>query len=118
MWNLYLAYEEEMHLQTPFDLMHELSSRNALPAPPPLNPPAGNPPNISTTDIGWFNLAYVESGHRSDVSKVNLQVTAQRDALGKFQANAITTAGGWEEESAAGKPETGEAKPTGGSPPE
>jgi Serine dehydrogenase proteinase len=98
MWNLYLAYEEEMKLQTPFDLMHELAARNALPDPPQLQPQLGNPPTIATSSLGAHKLAYVESHGRCDVSKVDLEVTAQRDALGKFQANMLSTAGGWEEE--------------------
>jgi Serine dehydrogenase proteinase len=102
MWNLYNAYSDEMLLQTPFDVIHELSALDALPATPPLNPAAGNPPTIADTDLGSYAMAYVESRQRADVSRVSLEVTTQRTADGALQFKLTRTAAGWEEESLEG----------------
>ena len=65
----------------------------------------GNPPAQVTADLGDANFAYIESSDRSDVSRATLQVTALRDALGKVQANVVSTAGGWVIEADAGAPD-------------
>ena len=98
MWALYSAYRDEMQMRQPFDLVHELAARDSLPAVPPLSPQTGNPPTIDTVELGEYHLAYIESTERSDVSKAELEVTAQRDVLGKLQFTLISTRSGWEEE--------------------
>lgn len=99
MWNLYVAYQEDMNLMTPFDPVHELAERDALPDPPQFDPQlGGGPPNVTTTDLGDFTVAYIESEARTDVTKVTLQATATRDMTGQTNVNLIRTAGGWEGE--------------------
>jgi hypothetical protein len=95
MWNLYSAYRDEMNLLKPFDVIHELAAMGQLPPVPPLNPQMGNLPTIVTADLGDANLAYIECSARSDISRATLQVTAQRDVMGKVQANLTSVAGGW-----------------------
>ena len=99
MWNLYQGYDEELEQTKPFDLGHELATRNALPAPGVFDPTIqAAPPNVTNTDLGSFTMAYIESANRADVAKMELQVTAQRDMTGKLQYDLISTAGAWEEE--------------------
>jgi hypothetical protein len=98
MWELYSAYIDDMLLQKPFDPVAELASLNAIPAVPPINPGAGNPPSVQNTALGPYNYAYVESSIRTDVFKLGFEATAQRDVLGALNTNVLRTKVGWEQE--------------------
>jgi serine dehydrogenase proteinase len=107
MWALYSAYREDMLMGQPFDVLHELASRNELPDPPALTNPQGVPPAITTVELGEYRLAFVESIGRTDISSVDLRVTAQTDVLGKVQTSMLSTRGGWQAEQEAAAVEEG-----------
>ncbi len=95
MWELYEEYVQDMELDSFFDVANELSAKGGLPPVPALA--AGTPtmPNLTTTPLGPYPYAYVESTAAVDVYEVGFEVTAQRLADGQLQTQVVRTSMGW-----------------------
>jgi hypothetical protein len=116
MWALYEIYNDDLHLDRPFEPTREAIAKNPLPVPsPPAGPvmPAGAsqvmpamPTGIQmpqpqalqqqTVQLDPLYFAIVEGYQRSEALRRNLEVTLLRDHLGNYQAGPPqVTEEGW-----------------------
>jgi hypothetical protein len=99
MWELYLAYAEDMRLGEPFQPVQEAikSTPLAVPAPPgPANPSAV--PNQVVVPLSKLKNAYVESATRCDVHESQLEVALMRDFQGNYNASVSLIDAAWSTE--------------------
>jgi hypothetical protein len=87
MWELYLDYESEMKLEEPFQpelelMAHQVTVSNSQSLPP----------------VSKVKLAFVESSKRTDVMKLDYQLSGQTAPNGQVQVNMAVLKQGWEQE--------------------
>jgi hypothetical protein len=97
MWDLYSAYDTDMRMEEEFVPLREAYEASPLPPPPvtDLGPP---PPVVTTVTLEPMPAAFVESRARTDVLKVQFEVTLRRDWSGEVGANVFARASSWEQE--------------------
>ena len=91
MWNLYLAYEEDLELQTPFDAVADALDAGAV---IPKTPGSSNPVRFPA-----LRRVLVESVAQTDVYTNDFEVTLTRTAEGAVAANIMNRGSGWSIES-------------------
>jgi hypothetical protein len=83
MWELFVAYEEEMHLNEAFQPVQDAIAQNPLPVPPSPDPTLSP---VAAVPLDTLKLAYVESTARCDVFEADYEVTLRRDYSGLYGA--------------------------------
>jgi hypothetical protein len=96
LWDLYLAYEEDMELLVPFDPMGIALSSGVEPPISPAPPGAGPPmtwvalePPLTVTAV------LVECERRVDAFEQDLRVSVARGPAGAYYGNAVGVRSGW-----------------------
>ena len=97
MWDLYLAYEEDLLLTEQFEPVAEAMSVGVVPLPPPPVPPGAQPPLNWTARPGLITVSrvVVESAARVDVFEQDLQVSVARAPNGAVLANTVALRSAW-----------------------
>jgi Serine dehydrogenase proteinase len=85
MWNLYLDYEIEMQLQEPFQPAFEFVAKT----------PTLQIGQQAITFPATCNLAYIESEMRTDVLKMEYELSGQRDASGVTKVQFLPRSQRW-----------------------
>lgn len=115
MWGLYEAFDVDMELSRPFNVLAEALSQATPQLPIAGVPPPGMMPNqalaTSEVTVGPLELARVTSKLRSDVFRQDLRVTAVRMPAGAYQVSAVEMAPGWSEDSAVTSADDGGSSP-------
>lgn len=94
MWQLYLDYEKETKMETPFQAASEFLAQH--PQPPP--------PGGVLTPAAVAKLAFIESRERTDVNSLEYQLSGQPQGIGgvqvagAVQVNLINRRQGWSQE--------------------
>ncbi len=92
MWELYEAFDAEMHLNEPFNALFDAIAIGAPPIPPPQQQ---QQIAVSTVSLPTVKGAYVQSLPRSDVFELDYEVTMRRDWTGPIQAQIGMMRQGW-----------------------
>lgn len=96
MWELYEAFDADMHLNREFAPLFEAIGING---PPPLPPPPvpPNPPQISMASVRLpaTKGVYVQSATRSDVYDMEYEVTLRREWMGLIEGTFGIMRSGW-----------------------
>ena len=88
MWNLYLEYEKEMLMSTPFDAPQEFISKF-----PNLNPKESNITNPTPAKV-----TYIESSLKSDVKQFEYQIFGEKQQNGAISWSMNVINDGWIQE--------------------
>ncbi|MBD2098473.1 hypothetical protein H6F90_25715 [Trichocoleus sp. FACHB-591] len=86
MWELYLDYEHEIHMEEPFNPAMEWSTQFPTAQ-------AGHLPVLTTKETA--KLVYVESAARTDIYTCDYQIVGQKSPEGIVQATFLLQNGGW-----------------------
>jgi len=121
MWALYCAYESEMRLNEQFQPAQEAYAANPVDAPQPpqmVMTPQGIQQIPTSAATATVNLdpvmsAFIESTERTDVHRVEFEVTLKREWTGELGANVLARSSLWVAEttpvSTAAEPEAPQA---------
>jgi hypothetical protein len=90
-WELYEAFDADMHLSTAFQALFEAMAIGPLPNRP--NP--GQQVNVSAVPLPTLNGVYVQSTSRSDVFEIDYEVTLRRDWTGSLEGHIGIMRQGW-----------------------
>jgi hypothetical protein len=91
MWDLYMAYEDEMKMDDPFLPGQEfLAHFPTLPLPTP-----AAPPDVKITPKSTLKVAYVESSERTDVFELDYELSGQKLPNGGVSVSSIFTRQAW-----------------------
>ena len=85
MWKLYLEYEAEMLLDTPFRFVDDFVAKY----------PALTPGQIQTHRLPTYKGVYIESAKRTDVFTVDFEIIGQKMPNGTYGAQLSTIRQGW-----------------------
>jgi hypothetical protein len=89
MWKLYLEYEKEIKMETPFQIAIEFTSKH----------PGTVPKTGALTAQETAKLAFIESANRTDVLSIDYQLGGQpHPTTGGVQVNLFIRKQGWETE--------------------
>ena len=95
-WDLYSAYDQDMQLEREFSPLREAYAMR------PLQPPAVGaqppPPAVDTVTLDPLPAVYVESDARTDVLRLEFEVTLRRDWSGELNASVFARKSAWERE--------------------
>jgi hypothetical protein len=96
MWQLFEFYEEDLHLNDPFNFLHEeiRIANGPLPTPPP-GPIPGPGIQYRTTRLGAYKSAYVESELQCDLFEHTLEANVNRQWTGDYNGTMTVISSGW-----------------------
>lgn len=88
MWRLYLEYEKEMQMDSPFDVASEFMSEH----------PTMNPGDTAITTKKVAKMAYIESSESTDYYRMEYELVGQKQPTHATTVSLITSIKGWTKE--------------------
>lgn len=85
MWRLYLEYEKEMQMDSPFDVGSEFLSEH----------PTMNPGDTAKTTKKAVKMAYIESSASTDYYKMEYELVGQKQPNHATMVTLVTSKKGW-----------------------
>jgi hypothetical protein len=96
LWNLYLAYEGEMHMTTPFDpVAMALTGGLEPPISPPPGPMGQQLVYAPYPELLTVPMVMVESEGRCDTFEQDLQLSVARGPMGMYHGNVVALRAEW-----------------------